>query len=204
MICLREIGRGEGVQGCCYASSVHTTASNLSLGNEDQGDGAHWVSAYGMWSEGESSEVSTPDHQDWWAGEKNIWTNSQAARKHAREKLLPWLGLRVAAGSQTSLCLYSSCLLWKVHRVLHFIANVKHWGLWFTTGIYLGTACGLCGKVQILQFTAPGCDSWWERPLKRDLQEIQQNCPNYSLRLSREAKIWICLCIRKSLPFSQN
>lgn len=41
----------------------------------------------------------------------------------------PQLGLRVAAGSQTSLCLYSSCLPWKVHRVWHFRANVKQQGL---------------------------------------------------------------------------
>lgn len=92
MICLTEIGRREGVQGCCYASSVHTTASNLSLDNEERGDGAHWVSAYGTWNEGESSEVSASDHQDWWTGEKNVWTDSQAARKDAREKLLSSTG----------------------------------------------------------------------------------------------------------------
>ena len=88
MICLREIGRGERVQGCCYASSVHTIASNLSLDNEEHGDGAHWVSPYGMWNAGESSEVSAPDHQDWWAGEKNVWTDPRAARKDARVNLL--------------------------------------------------------------------------------------------------------------------
>lgn len=115
----------------------------------------------------------------------------------------PWLELRVAAGSQTSLCLYCSCLLWKAHRLQHFTAHVTHQGLWFTTMIYLGTAHGHCGKAQILQFTAPGGDSWWKRSLKRDLQKIQ-NCPNYSLRLNREAKIWLCLCKRKLLPFSQN
>lgn len=28
------------MQGCCYVSSVHTTASNLSLDDEERGDGA--------------------------------------------------------------------------------------------------------------------------------------------------------------------
>lgn len=200
MVCLREIGRGEGVQGCCYASSVHTTASNLSLGNEERDDGAHRVSAYGMWNEGESSEVSAPDHQDSWAGEKNVWTNSWADRKDGKVKLSSLTG---AEGSCWPY-LYSSCLLWKVHRVWHFIANVKHQRFWLTTGIYLGTACGLCGNAEILQFTALSCDSWWERPLKGDLQKIQENCPNYPLRLGRAAKLWLCLCNRYSLSFSQN
>lgn len=115
----------------------------------------------------------------------------------------PQLGLRAAAGSQTSLCLYSSCLPWKVHRVWHFRANVKQQGLWFIARIYLGTACSLCGKAQILQFTAPGCDSLWERPLKRDLQEIQENCPNYPLRLSRVTSLQPELnTLSWSVPFS--
>lgn len=115
----------------------------------------------------------------------------------------PRLGLRVAAGSQISLCLYSSCLLWKVHRVWHFRANVKQQGLWFTTGIYLGTACSLCGKAQILQFTAPSCDSLWERPLKRDLQKIQENCPDCPLRLSRVTSLQPALdTLSWPVPFS--
>lgn len=109
----------------------------------------------------------------------------------------------VAAGSQTSLCLYSSCLPWKVHSVWLFRANVKQQGLWFTTGIYHGTACSLCGKAQVLQFTAPGCGALWERPLKRDLQKIQENCTNYPLRVSRVSSLQPELdTLSCSVPFS--
>lgn len=70
------------MQGCCYVSSVHTTASNLSLDNEDPQS-----QCMREWNERESSEGSSLDHQDWGTGEQNVWTNPQTARKDAREKL---------------------------------------------------------------------------------------------------------------------
>lgn len=153
----------------------------------------------------ESSEGSPLDHQDWGAGEQNVWTDPQTAKKTQGRSCDPQLGLRVTAGSQTSLCLYSSCLPWKMHRVWHFRADVKQQGLWFTARIYLGTACSLCGKAQILQFTAPGCDSLWERPLKRDLQKIQENCPNYPLRISKVTSLQPELnTLSWSFPFSSR
>lgn len=116
------------MQGCCYVSSVHTTASNLSLDNEECGDGATETVHVGCGMKGKAVRALLWTTRTGEQERKMSGLTLKLPEKRQGRSCDPQLGLRVAAGSQTSLCLYSSCLPWKVHRVCHFRANVKQQG----------------------------------------------------------------------------
>lgn len=114
------------MQGCCCTSSVHTTASNLSLEDEERGDGATESVHVGCEMNGKAVRALLWTTRTGEQESKMSVLTLKLPEKMRGESCDPQL---VAAGSQTSLCLYSSCLPWKVHSVWHFRANVKQQGL---------------------------------------------------------------------------